>query len=89
MSIPRMGRTACTEPQCLYSRTIPLLPLLAYGLYRASVPVQGRTLPYRLRKQKTKLSFFFYSRFRKIANVCPSAWNNSAPNGRIFMTFDI
>jgi len=86
-----MGRTACTEPQCLYkgalylylwswkSRTIPLLPLLAvqpvqslsactrvhftftfgrervelylyspygpYGLYRASVPVQGCTLP--------------------------------------------
>jgi len=22
-----MGRTACTEPQCLYSRSIPLLPL--------------------------------------------------------------
>ena len=79
-----MGRTACTEPQCLYkgctlpllySRAIPLLPLGAvrpvqslstctrgalyltvelylyspyrpYGLYRASVPVQGGTLPY-------------------------------------------
>jgi hypothetical protein len=60
-----MGRTACTEPQCLYSRAIPLLPLWAvrpvqslsactgelnlyspygpYGLYRASVPVQGCT----------------------------------------------
>jgi hypothetical protein len=58
-----MGRTAFTEPQCLYSRAIPLLPLWAlrpvqslsactvelylyspygpYGLYRASVPVQG------------------------------------------------
>ena len=24
-----MGRTACTEPQCLYSRAIPLLSLLA------------------------------------------------------------
>ena len=22
-----MGRTACTEPQCLYSRAIPLFPL--------------------------------------------------------------
>jgi hypothetical protein len=22
-----MGRTACTEPQCLYSRAIPVLPL--------------------------------------------------------------
>jgi hypothetical protein len=26
---PPMGRTACTEPQCLYSRAIPLLPLWA------------------------------------------------------------
>jgi hypothetical protein len=33
-----MGRTACTEPQCLYSRAIPLLPLWAVR------PVQGRTL---------------------------------------------
>ena len=24
-----MGRTTCTEPQCLYSRAIPLLPLWA------------------------------------------------------------
>ena len=24
-----MGRTACTEPQCLYSIAIPLLPLWA------------------------------------------------------------
>jgi len=24
-----MGRTVCTEPQCLYSRAVPLLPLLA------------------------------------------------------------
>jgi len=62
-----MGRTACTEPQCMYSRAIPLLPLWAvrpvqslsactvelylyspygpYGLYRASVHVQGCTLP--------------------------------------------
>jgi hypothetical protein len=39
-----MGRTACTEPQCLYSRAIPLLPYGPYGLYRASVPVQGCTL---------------------------------------------
>jgi hypothetical protein len=26
-STPPMGRTACTEPQCLYIRAIPLLPL--------------------------------------------------------------
>jgi len=27
-STPPIGRTACTEPQCLYSTAIPLLPLL-------------------------------------------------------------
>jgi hypothetical protein len=66
-STPPVGRTACTESQCLYSRAIPLLPLWTvrsvqslsactvelylyspygpYGLYRASVPVQGCILP--------------------------------------------
>ena len=39
-STPPTDRTACTEPQCLYSRAIPLLPYGPYGLYRASVPVQ-------------------------------------------------
>jgi len=28
-STPPIGHTACTEPQCLYSIAIPLLPLLA------------------------------------------------------------
>ena len=28
-STPPMGRTTCTEPQCLYSTAIPLLPLWA------------------------------------------------------------
>jgi len=28
-STPPMGRTACTEPQCLYSTAIPLFPLWA------------------------------------------------------------
>jgi len=35
-----MGRTVFTEPQCLYSRSIPLLPYGPYGLYRASVSVK-------------------------------------------------
>ena len=35
-----IGRTACTEPQCLYSRAIPLLPFGPYRLYKASVRVQ-------------------------------------------------
>jgi len=30
-STPPMGRRACTEPQCLYSTAIPLLPLWAVG----------------------------------------------------------
>ena len=28
-STPPIGRTACTDPQCLYSTAIPVLPLLA------------------------------------------------------------
>ena len=35
------GRTTCTEPQCLYKGAL----YRPYGLYRASVPVQGCTLP--------------------------------------------
>jgi len=35
-----MGRTACAEPQCLYSTGIPLFPLGPYGLCRVSVPVE-------------------------------------------------
>jgi len=48
-----MGRTACTEPQCLYKGALYLTvelylysPYRPYGLYRASVPVQGCTLPF-------------------------------------------
>ena len=98
-----MGRTACTEPQCLYkralylyrwswkSRAIPLLPLWAvrplqslsactrvhvtftfghervelylyspygpYGLYRASVPVQGCTLAFTITLLICSISF--------------------------------
>ena len=45
-----MGRTACTEPQCLYKGALYLYlylysPYGPYGQYRASVPVQGCTLP--------------------------------------------
>ena len=46
-----MGRTACTEPQCLYKGALYLTveiylysPYEPYGLYRASVPVQEYTL---------------------------------------------
>ena len=44
-----MGRTACTEPQCLYKGALYLYlylysPYGPYGLYRASVPVQRCTV---------------------------------------------
>ena len=52
-STPPMGRTACTEPQCLYKGALYLTielylysPYGPYGLYRASVPALGCTLPY-------------------------------------------
>jgi hypothetical protein len=49
-----MGRTVCTEPQCLYKGALYLYLTVElylyslygpYGLYRASVSVQGCTLP--------------------------------------------
>ena len=62
-----MGRTACTEPQCLYRG----------ALYLTSVPVQGCTLPYL--SVCTRAHFSFYLYLRKIAessyelrHVCPS-----------------
>ena len=53
--LPNLGRTACTEPQCLYKGALYLYLTVElylspqsgpYGLYRASMPVQGCTLPY-------------------------------------------
>jgi len=49
-STPPIGRTDCTEPQCLYKGALYLYLYLyslyrPYGLYRASVPVQRCTLP--------------------------------------------
>ena len=50
-----MDCTACTEPQCLYKGALYLYltvelylysPYGPYGLYRASVPVQGCILPF-------------------------------------------
>ena len=38
-----MGRTACTEPQCLYSTAIPLLPSVPVQYSYTSTPPMGRT----------------------------------------------
>ena len=44
--LPTMGRTACTEPQCLYSTAIPLLPTMGCTactqpqcLYSTAIPL--------------------------------------------------
>jgi len=59
-----MGCTACTEPQFLYKGALYLYltvelylysPYRPYGLYRASVPVQGCTLPFTFFKGKVKV----------------------------------
>jgi hypothetical protein len=59
-----MGRTACTEPQCLYKGALYLTvelylysPYGPYGQYRASVPVEGCTLPYFLPYLKKQSQF--------------------------------
>jgi len=49
-STPPLGCTACTEPQSLYNDALFLYlylysPSGPYSLYRASVPLQGCTLP--------------------------------------------
>ena len=50
MSTPPMGLKVCTEPQCFYKCALYLYlylysPSGPYSLYRASVPLQGCTLP--------------------------------------------
>jgi hypothetical protein len=53
-----MGRTACTEPQCLYSRAIPLLPLWAVRpLQSLSACTRGALFPY-LNLLNTKIHIF-------------------------------
>jgi len=63
-STPPIDRTACTEPQCLYTSALYLYlylysPYGPYGLYRPSVPVQRCTLPYFLYEMSEVFSFPF------------------------------
>ena len=44
------------------SRAIPLLPYGPYGLYRASVPLQGCTLPYLSAFTRVHFTFTFHGR---------------------------
>ena len=90
-STPPMDRTACTEPQCLYSTAIPLLPLWAVR------PVQACTLP-TLPMSATQPDQCMPFEVRMpscgtplLAASCQSfrtsAWSDSAPTGRIFVKF--
>jgi len=45
-STPPIGRTACTDPQFLYSTAIPLLPLWAVLPVQSLSALQGCTLPF-------------------------------------------
>ena len=74
-STPPMGRTACTEPQCLYNGALYLYldlysPYGPYGLYRASVPVQRCTLPFLLSPPRHHIRTFqklkFNIRFKAV-----------------------
>ena len=56
-----MGRTACTEPQCLYKG----------ALYLTSVPVQGCTLPYLVPVQGCTLPYL--SACTRVHFTLPSA----------------
>ena len=100
-----MGRTASTEPQCLYKGALYLYltvelylysPYRPYGLYRASVPVQGCTLPFTVRDgwQGVLMSGAFAKLQKQVLAssnllICLSVrMENSAPTERIFMKFD-
>ena len=56
-----MGRTACTGPQCLYGRAIPLLPSVPVQYSYTSTPPMGRTActgPQSLYKGALYLTFY-------------------------------
>ena len=77
-STPPMGCTACTEHQCLYSGALYLYLYLyssygPYGLNRASLPAQERTLPLILCLKKKNLTiksmFFFHFSVQKYVYI--------------------
>jgi hypothetical protein len=53
-----MGRTACTEPQCLYSRSIPLLPLWAVRPVQSLSACTMVHFTFTLRLSETSVSFY-------------------------------
>jgi hypothetical protein len=75
-----MGCTACTEPQCLYKGSLYLTvelylysPYGPYDLYRASVSVQGCTLPCLKKGTNTTNSGKHYQSFRSCRGLRQAA----------------
>jgi hypothetical protein len=71
-----MGRTACTEPQCLYSRAIPLLPLWAVRPVQSlSACTRGAVYLYLYLYLVTRHTTYIGTRFRaeKQKNTTPDS----------------
>jgi hypothetical protein len=97
MSVHKLARHSCnhyvsvciqTTTLITYSRRWRWLLKDRSALFSARAP----------QKHYNSLQHLLYTLFRKIAksfitsvlpSVCPSAWNNSAPAGRIFRKYDI
>ena len=74
-STPPMGRTACTEPQCLYSTAITLLPSVPVQYSYTSTPPMGRTActePQCLYKG----ALYLYC----LHKILPWSWRQQMPN---------
>ena len=67
-----IGRTACTEPQCLYSTAIPLLPLWAVR------PVQSLSA--------CTVQLYLYSPMDRTACTEPQCLNKGGPLALPYLT---
>jgi hypothetical protein len=85
----------CTLTPYQYLSFIVNTSLRSSSLYHSPSVCRRRTLRLVLRLPQVRISFL--GEFRKlrkatisfVMSICPSAWNNSAPTGRIFMKLDI
>jgi len=76
-STPPMGRTTCTEPQCLYSTAIPLLPLWAVQPVQSLSAYTVQLYPYS--------PYGPYSLYRASVPV-PYIYTSTPPMGRTAST---
>jgi len=80
-----MGRTACTEPQCLYKGALYLYltvelylysPYGPYGLYRASVPVQGVHFTFFSERKVHKFTWLLKAKHYMSMDATDQDWDN-------------